>query len=97
MVGKHNLAIRPIFHPLEQRIEAHIFVSFIAYRLLVTLNNLARPQAPGLTPRAIVEKFAAIQRVDIHAPIADERHLVLARHTWPSQDHEWLPAPKLLS
>ena len=105
---KHNLAIRPIFHQLEQRIEAHIFVSFIAYCLLVTLKNLARPQAPGLTPRAIVEKFAAIQMVDLHVPTADGRHLVLARHTQPSEDHELLlrqldlalpkqPAPKLLS
>ena len=85
---KHNLAIRPIFHQLEQRIEAHIFVSFIAYCLLVTLKNLARPQAPGLTPRAIVEKFAAIQMVDLHVPTADGRHLVLARHTQPSEDHE---------
>ena len=83
---KHTLAIRPIFHPLEPRIEAHIFVSFIAYCLLVTLKNLARPHAPGLTPRAIVEKFAAIQRVDLHVPTADGRHLVLARHTRPSQD-----------
>ena len=105
---KHNLAIRPIFHQLEQRIEAHIFVSFIAYCVLVTLKNLARPQAPDLTPRAIVQKFAAIQMVDIHVPTADGRHLVLARHTQPSQDHELLlrqldltlpkqPAPKLLS
>ena len=47
---KHNLAIRPIFHQLEERIEAHIFVSFIAYCLLVTLTNLARPQAPGCRP-----------------------------------------------
>ena len=47
---KHNLVIRPIFRPLEPRIEAYIFVSFIAYCLLVTLNNLARPHAPGLTP-----------------------------------------------
>ena len=95
-------------HQLEQRIEAHIFVSFIAYCLLVTLKNLARPQAPGLTPRAIVEKFAAIQMVDLHVPTADGRHLVLARHTQPSEDHELLlrqldlalpkqPAPKLLS
>ena len=105
---KHNLAIRPIVHQLEQRIEAHIFVSFIAYCLLVTLKNLARPQAPGLTPRAIVEKFAAIQMVDLHVPTADGRHLVLARHTQPSEDHELVlrqldlalpkqPAPKLLS
>ena len=49
MAGKHNLAIRPIFHLLEPR----IFVSFIAYCLLVTLNNLAWPQAPDLTPRAM--------------------------------------------
>ena len=84
------------------------FVSFIAYCLLVTLKNLARPQAPGLTPRAIVEKFAAIQMVDLHVPTADGRHLVLARHNQPSNDHELLlrqldlalpkqPAPKLLS
>ena len=49
---KHDLAIRPIFHRREERIEAHIFVSFIAYCLLVTLKNLARPRAHGLTPRA---------------------------------------------
>ena len=38
---KHDLAIRPIFHQREERIEAHIFVSFLAYCLLVTLKNLA--------------------------------------------------------
>ena len=68
---KHNLAIRPIFHQLEERIEAHIFVSFIAYCLLVTLKNLARPQAPGLTPRAILEKFATF--ADGRHPCADHR------------------------
>ena len=74
----------------------------------MTLKNLARPQAPSLTPRAILEKFAAMQMVDIHVPTADGRHLLLARHTQPNQDHELLlrqldltlpkqPAPKLLS
>ena len=59
-------------------------------------------------PRAIVEKFATIRMVDIHVPTADRRHLVLARHTQPSQDHELLlrqldltlpkqPPPQLLS
>ena len=105
---KHNLAIRPIFHQLEERIEAHIFVSFIVYCLLVTLKNLARPQAPGLTSRAILEKFATLQMVDIHVPTADGRHLMLARHTQPNREHELLlrqlhlklpkqPPPKLLS
>ena len=87
---KHDLAIRPIFHQREERIEAHIFVSFIAYCLLVTLKNLARPHASGLTPRAILEAFATIQMVDVHLPTTDGRHLVLPRHTRPSKEHELL-------
>ena len=103
---KHDLAIRPIFHQREERIEAHIFVSFLAYCLHVTLKNLARPRAPGLTPRAILEKFSTIQMVDVHLPTTDGRRLVLPRHTRPSHDHELLlhqlglklpeqPAPRL--
>ena len=87
---KHDLAIRPIFHQREERIEAHIFVSFIAYCLLVTLKNLARPRANGLTPRAIIEAFATIQMVDVHLPTTDGRHLVLPRHTKPKEEHELL-------
>ena len=87
---KHDLAIRPIFHQLQERIEAHIFVSFIAYCLYVTLKNLARPHAPGLTPRAILEKFSTIQMVDVHLPAADGRHLVLSRHTRPNKDLQLL-------
>ena len=87
---KHDLAIRPVFHQREDRIEAHIFVSFIAYCLLVTLKNLARPHACGLTPRAILESFATIQMVDVHLPTADGRHLILPRHTRPNKEHELL-------
>ena len=87
---KHDLAIRPVFHQREDRIEAHIFVAFIAYCLHVTLKNLARPCAPGLTPRAILEKFATLQMVDVHLPTADGRHLVLPRHTQPERDHQLL-------
>ena len=87
---KHDLAIRPIFHRTQARIEAHIFVAFIAYCLHVTLKNLARPQAPGLTPRAILEKFATLQMVDVHLPTTDGRHLVLPRYTQPQPDHQLL-------
>ena len=82
---KHDLAIRPVFHQREDRIEAHIFVAFIAYCLHVTLKNLARPRAPGLTPRAILEKFSTLQMVDVHLPTTDGRHLVLPRHTDPTR------------
>ena len=87
---KHDLAIRPIFHQREERIESHIFVAFIAYCLHVTLKNLARPCAPGLTPRAILEKFATLQMVDVHLPTTDGRRLTLPRHTQPTRDHQLL-------
>ena len=103
---KHDLAIRPVFHQREARIEAHLFVSFIAYCLHVTLKNLARPHAPGLTPRAILETFATLQMVDVHLPTTDGRQLVLPRHTRPNKEHDLLlhqlqlqlptqPAPRL--
>ena len=90
---KHDLAIRPIFHQREERIEAHIFVSFIAYCLLVTLKSLARPRASGLTPRAIIEAFGTIQMVDVHLPTTDGRHLVLPRHTRAEQGARASAAP----
>ena len=46
---KHDLAIRPIFHQREDRIEAHIFLAFIAYCLYVTLKHLARPTGISAT------------------------------------------------
>ena len=87
---KHDLAIRPIFHQREERIESHIFLAFMAYCVHVTLKNLARPCAPGLTPRAILEKFATIQMVDVHLPTTDGRSLTLPRHTQPTRDHQLL-------
>jgi len=58
---KGDLAIRPIHHQTDPRIEAHIFVAFLTYCLQVTLKFRAKEKAPGLTPRSILEKFAAIQ------------------------------------
>jgi hypothetical protein len=65
---KDDLALRPILHQLERRIEAHIFVAFLAYCLQVTLRARLRPLAPGMTPRAVLDKFAAIQMLDVHFP-----------------------------
>ncbi len=83
---KGDLAIRPIYHQLDHRIEAHIFVAFIAYCLQVTLKQRLRALASGLTPRAVFEKMAAIQMVDVHLPTTDGREIVLPRYTQPEQD-----------
>ncbi len=83
---KNDLAIRPIYHQKDERIEAHIFVSFLAYCLQVTLKAKLKPLASGLTPRAVLEKFAAMQMLDVHLPTSDGRELVLTRHTEPDAD-----------
>jgi hypothetical protein len=89
---KGDLAIRPIFHQREQRIEAHIMVAFLAYCLQVTLRHRLRVHAPGLTPRAVLEKFASIQMLDAHFPTTDDRWLIFARYTQPEKDHRLLLA-----
>jgi len=87
---KDDLSLRPIFHQLERRIEAHIFVAFVAYCLHVHLRARLRVLAPGLTPRSMLEKFAAIQMLDVHFPTTDGRELVFARYTQPEKDHKML-------
>jgi hypothetical protein len=87
---KGDLSIRPIYHQLDTRIEAHIFVAFLAYCLQVTLKARLRSLAPGLTPRAVLEKFAAIQMVDVHLPTTDGRTLILSRHTEPEPEQQLL-------
>jgi len=83
---KGDLAVRPIFHQNEARIEAHIFVSFLAYCLHVTLGRWLRTLAPGLTTRSVLEKFAGIQMVDVQIPTSDGRTLILQRYTHPTAD-----------
>jgi transposase len=87
---KDDLALRPIYHQLEHRIEAHIFVAFIAYCLHVTLRARLRPLAGGLTPRAVLDKFALLQMLDVHFPTTDGRLLVLSRYTQPEADQKIL-------
>jgi hypothetical protein len=83
---KGDLAVRPIFHQKEKRVEAHLFVSFLAYCLHVTLGQRLRTLAPGLTPRSVLEKFAAVQMIDVHLPTTDGREIVLTRTTQPEPE-----------
>ena len=74
---KSELGIRPIHHQLEHRVDAHILVAFLAYCLTVTLKHRLRMHAPGLTPRAVLEKLAGDP--DAGRIVSDDR--------WPPPDH----------
>jgi transposase len=83
---KSELKIRPIYHQLEHRAEAHVLIAFLAYCLQVTLKNRLMLHAPGLTAPAVLEKLATIQMVEVWIPTVDGRWLVLPRHTHPEKD-----------
>jgi transposase len=83
---KSELGIRPIFHQLEHRADAHVLIAFLAYCLQVTLKNRLLIHASGLTPSAVFEKLATIQMVEVWIPMLDSRWLVLPRHTQPEKD-----------
>jgi transposase len=105
---KNDLSIRPIYHQKDNRIESHIFIAFVAYCLQVTLKQRLRALAPGLTPIAVIEKFAEMQMVDVHLPTTDGREIILSRYTQPEKDQKILlhqmklklpdqPPPKITS
>jgi hypothetical protein len=83
---KGDLAIRPIHHQKQDRIEAHIFVAFMAYCMHVTLRRRLRDLAPGLTPRSVLEKFGAVQMIDVHLPTTDGRKVIMSRYTQPEPE-----------
>ena len=83
---KGDLAICPVFHQEERRIEAHIFIAFLAYCLQITLQRRLHALAPGLTARSALEKFAAVQMIDVHLPTTDGRELLLTRYTQPEPE-----------
>jgi transposase len=87
---KGDLAVRPIYHQLEHRIEAHIFVAFLAYCLHVTLRQMARAYSPGLTPRSILEQMKTVQMIDVHIPTTDGRELKMSRYTKPDKTQQLL-------
>jgi len=87
---KDDLSLRPLYHQVEDRIEAPIFISFLAYCLQVTLRRRLRDRAPGLTPRAVLEKFATSQMLDVHLPTTDGRTVILSRYTHPENEVQLL-------
>ena len=87
---KNDLSIRPIHHQSDDRIEAHIFISFLSYCVWVTLKRRLHQMAPGLTPAEVLSKMAAMQMLDVKLPTTDGRTVVLTRYTQPDRDQQLL-------
>jgi hypothetical protein len=89
---KGDLGLRPIYHSKPQRIEAHLFVAFLASCLSITLRPRLKALAGGLMPRVVFEKLATLQLLDVRVPTTDGRELLLVRRTEPDRDVQLLLA-----
>jgi transposase len=87
---KSDLAVRPVHHQLEHRVEAHILVAFLGYCLAVTLRQKLARHAPGLTPRQVLESLRSIRMVDVHLPTTDGRKLIMPRFTEPEAQQQMI-------
>ncbi len=89
---KGDLGLRPFFHQLDGRIEAHVFISFLAYCLHVTLEKYNKKAATGLSSRSVLERMSEIQMLDVTIPATDGRQLRMKRYTKPEKVHQLLLA-----
>jgi len=85
---KSDLAVRPMRHQLEHRVEAHIFVAVMGYCLMVTLRHKLRGCADGLTAQDVLDKLGSIMMIDVRIPTADGRMLEMRRYSQPELEHQ---------
>ena len=80
---KSEVNIRPIWHWLERRVEAHVLVAFLGYCLWVCLKHCLRAVAPSLTPWQALDQLGRISLVEVWFELKDGRQLCLPRITQP--------------
>ncbi len=71
-IQKTELSIRPVWHQRKERVQAHIFVCFLAYVLWKTLEQWQTRAGLGNSPRTILDELARLQSADIVLPTAED-------------------------
>lgn len=89
---KSELSLRPIWHRIERRVEAHILIAFLGYCLWVCLKHRLKAIAGSLTPARLLEAFQTIQLVEVWFQLRDGRQLCLPRITQPEKHQALLLA-----
>lgn len=80
---KSEVAIRPIWHWTQNRVEAHVMVAFLGYALWITLKNKLRRWSASLTPWQVLDQLKRIQLIEVWFKTKDHRDICLPRITQP--------------
>src|SRR5690606_34410966 len=67
-ISKSDLQIRPIFHRLKRRIEAHICISFAACKIYRELERLLKEKNTGYSPEKAIDIVKTIYKVRLQTP-----------------------------
>lgn len=76
-MSKSNLGLRPVFHHREDRVQAHIFVCFLALAMWKTLELWMDSKGLGKSPGKAMKEFKEIRSVDVIIPVKDKGNLRL--------------------
>ncbi len=82
---KSELNIRPIWHQLEKRVQAHVLFSFLAYAMWKTLQTWMERSGLGRGARTVIEEFARIKAADVILPTTAGRDVKLTCVTRPDK------------
>jgi transposase len=80
---KSELAIRPIWHWVGPRVEAHVMVAFLGYCLWVCLKHKLKPVGPALSPWQLLDQFKRIVQVEVWFKLKAGGAICLPRITQP--------------
>jgi transposase len=73
-ISKHDLEIRPIYHQLKRRIEAHICISFTACKIYKELERQLKEKHSTKSPEKVIDILKTIYEVSFETPFSNKIH-----------------------
>jgi len=73
-ISKTDLRIRPIYHRVKHRIQAHICIAFCAYKIYKELDRQLKIKKAELSPQKVIDIAKTIYRITIETNLSNTRH-----------------------
>ncbi len=80
-ISKHDLQIRPIYHQLKRRIEAHICIAFAACKIYKELERQLKEKKTGQSPEQVLDILKTIMKVEFKTPYSNKIYQELILNT----------------
>jgi transposase len=84
-ISKGSLEMRPMFHFTERRIEAHVCICFIAYKVYKELERIIKQKAIGLSVDKVLDIAKTITTIRVNMP---ENRKVYTKTLFLTEKHQ---------